>query len=58
LKTKDKSRRRGQPPPGFSYTIDREKVLDSTITDHLRNYREDPFLKVEGGSKALSRYLR
>jgi putative transposase len=34
-----------------------EKIFDEVIIEHIRNYRKDPFLKAEGGSKVLSKYL-
>jgi putative transposase len=33
-------------------------VADDIITSYLKAYRSDPFLSIEGGSKALSKYLR
>jgi len=35
-----------------------ERVFDTYIVDLLKDYRKDPFLKNEGGSKALSKYIR
>ena len=35
-----------------------EKIFDSQIADILKYLRQDSFLSVEGGSKALSKYLR
>lgn len=49
--------KKGQAPPGFSLNLSGAKVSDEAIVDYLREYRQDPFLKVEGGSKALSKYL-
>ncbi len=51
-------RKRGQAPPGFSLDVDDNKVPDNVIVFHLKNYRQDPFLKTEGSSKKLSQYLR
>jgi putative transposase len=50
--------RRGQSPPGHSFNLTGEKVSDETITTCLKHYREDKFLKYEGDSKLLSKYLR
>jgi putative transposase len=51
-------KRRGQPPPGYSYSESGSKIPDSVIVEYIREYRTDPFLSVEGGSKILSKYFR
>lgn len=58
LKPKISSRKRGQAPPGYSYSLAGEKVSDDQLVLYLKDYRKDPFLKVEGGAKVLSKYIR
>lgn len=58
IRPKPPSKRKGQPPPGFSYAVSGEKIRDEVIVEHLREYRRDPFLRIEGGAKILSKYLR
>lgn len=55
---KSSVRRRGQAPPGYSAKVDGEAVYDDEIVSILKAYRSDPFLKVEGGSKVLAKYIR
>ena len=44
--------------PGFSLNLEGQKVSDKEIVQILREFRADPFFQQEGGSKALSRYLK
>lgn len=52
------SKRRGSAPPGHSFSTSGEKINDDVIINHLRDYRSDPFLAHEGGSKILSKYFQ
>lgn len=59
LKPKERPlRRRGKPPPGYSLNAEGERVPDDLIVEELKHYRADPFMRVEGGAKALAKYLR
>lgn len=58
LRPKASARRRGQAPPGYSLKVNGEAVQDDEIVSILMAYRADPFLKVEGGSKVLAKYIR
>ncbi len=51
-------KKKGRTCRGFSFDSFGRKVLDSAIIDKLKHYRKDPMFCVEGGSKALSRYVR
>ena len=58
LKSRSPTRRRGQPPPGFSFNTFGEQVPDDVIVSHLKDYRSDVFMSVEGGAKVLSEYFK
>jgi putative transposase len=53
-----KLKSKGRKPRGFSKSTSGEAVADEVITSYLKAYRADPFLSIEGGSKALGRYLK
>jgi putative transposase len=50
--------RRGKPPPGYCLSVEGRRVPDSVVLEALESYRADPFMRVEGGTKVLAKYLR
>jgi putative transposase len=58
VEEKGPSKKRGQPPPGYSFNLRGEKVNDEDIVELLKEYRQDVFFQVEGGAKVLAKYLR
>lgn len=49
---------KGRKPLGFSKNLSGETVTDDVIVSYLKDYRSDPFFSIEGGAKALAKYLR
>lgn len=49
---------RGRPVPGFTINRDGRHVLDSTILDLLKNYRERPEFRNAVGVDKLYHYLK